>query len=100
VILNDRSRGVALALGVLPAAIVGLMPTRRARLATVVLGTAIGVPMLIGGVLADVPVLAVAAIAGLGVGSPLLAARVRLGTGRDDSLAADGRGGVELPRAR
>ena len=79
VILSDRSRGLALALGVLPAAIVGLMPKRRGRLAIIVLGTAIGVPMLIGGVLADVPVLAVAAIAGLGVGSALLAARVRLG---------------------
>jgi Fusaric acid resistance protein-like len=79
VILSDQSRGLALVLGVLPAAIVGLMPTRRGRLAIIVLGTAIGVPMFIGGVLADVPVLAVMAIAGLGIGSALLAARVRLG---------------------
>jgi Fusaric acid resistance protein-like len=79
VILSDRSRGLALVLGVLPAAIVGLMPTRRGRLAIVVLGTAIGVPMFVGGLLANVPVLAVAAIAALGVGSALLAARVRLG---------------------
>lgn len=78
--LSDRSHGLALVLGVLPAAIAGLMPTRRGRLAIIVLGTAIGVPMFIGGVLAKVPVLAVAAIAGLGVGSALLAARVRLGT--------------------
>ena len=55
------------------------MPTRRARLAIIVLGTAIGFPMFIGGVLADVPVLAVAAIGGLGIGSVLLAARVRIG---------------------
>ena len=55
------------------------MPTRRARLAIIVLGTAIGFPMFIGGVLADVPVLAVAAIGGLGIGSVLLAARVRVG---------------------
>lgn len=79
VILSDRSRGLALVLGVLPAAIVGLMPTRRGRLVILVLGTAIGVPMFIGGVLANVPVFAVAAIAALGVGSTLLAARVRLG---------------------
>ena len=67
VILSDRSRGLALAVGVLPAAIAGLMPTRRGRVAIVVLGTSIGVPMFIGGLLANVPVLAVLAIAGLGV---------------------------------
>lgn len=77
--LSDRSRGLALAVGVLPAAIAGLMPTRRGRVAIVVLGTSIGVPMFIGGLLANVPVLAVLAIAGLGVVSALLAARSRLG---------------------
>jgi hypothetical protein len=45
----------------------------------VVLGTAIGVPMLLGSLLAGVPVLAVLAIVALGVGSALLAARFRLG---------------------
>ena len=79
IVLSDRSRGLALAVGVLPAAIVGLMPTRRGRLAVVVLGTSIGLPMFVGGLLAGVPVIAVLAIAGLGVGSALLAARFRLG---------------------
>jgi hypothetical protein len=79
VVLSDRPRGLALALGVLPGAIAGLMPTRRGRLAIVVLGTSIGVPMFIGGLVAGVPVLAVLAIAGLGVGAALLAARFRLG---------------------
>lgn len=79
VILSDRSRGLALVLGVLPAAIVGLMPTRRGRLTIIVLGFAIGLPLLVGGLLADVPVLAVAAIAALGIGPALLAARVRIG---------------------
>jgi hypothetical protein len=55
------------------------MPTRRGRIAIIVLGTSIGVPMFIGGLLAGVPVLAVAVIAALGVGSALLAARFRLG---------------------
>jgi hypothetical protein len=53
VILRDPSRGLALSVGVLPAAIVGLAPTRRQRLAVVVLGACVGVPMLIGGLLAD-----------------------------------------------
>lgn len=79
VVLSDRSRGLALAVGVLPAAIAGLMPMRRGRLSVVVLGVLTGVPMFLGGLLAGVPVLAVAAIAALGLGSALLAARSRFG---------------------
>ena len=79
VILSDVSRGLALVVGVLPAAIVGLMATRRGRLAMIVLGASIGVPLFVGGLLAGVPVLAVIAIVGLGAGSALLAAHVRLG---------------------
>ena len=63
-----------------PAAIVGVLPTRRARLAIVVLGACIGVPIFLGGLLSGVPVLAVAAILGLGVGSAQLAGRFRFGT--------------------
>jgi Fusaric acid resistance protein family len=79
VVVNDRSRGIALAVGVLPAAIAGLMPTRRARLSIVALGVSIGVPILVGGLLAGVPVVAVMAIGALGVGSAWLASRFRLG---------------------
>ena len=79
VALSDPSHGFALALGVLPGAVAGPIPTRRGRLAIVVLGMCIGVPMFIGGVLADVPVLAVAAIAGAGVGASVVASRARLG---------------------
>jgi hypothetical protein len=79
VALSDRQRGIALALGVLPGAIAGLLPRRRGRLAIVVLGAAIGVPMFLGGLLAGVPVLAVVTIAALGVGAAALAARFRLG---------------------
>ena len=80
VALNDTQKGIALAVGVLPGAIAGLFPRRRGRLAIVVLGAAIGVPMFLGGLLAGVPVLAVVVIAGLGVGAAALAARFRLGT--------------------
>jgi hypothetical protein len=79
VALNDPQRGFALAVGVLPAAIVGILPTRRARLATIVLGACVGVPIFLGGLLAGIPVLAVVGILGLGVGSALLAARFRFG---------------------
>ena len=79
VILDDRSRGLGLVLGALPAAIVGLPATRRGRLAIPVLGTAVGVPMALGGLLAGVPVLAVLALFAAGVGAALLAARVPFG---------------------
>ncbi|HEV7772675.1 MAG TPA: FUSC family protein [Conexibacter sp.] len=77
--LSDPPTGLALATGVLPAAIVGLAPTRRARRALVVLGTLIGVPLFLGSLLANVPWLAVAAIGGLGVATAWLAARSRFG---------------------
>jgi uncharacterized membrane protein YccC len=79
VALSDRQKGIALAVGVLPGALAGLPPRRRGRVAIVVLGAAIGIPMFLGGLLSDVPVLAVAVIAGLGVGAAALAARFRLG---------------------
>ena len=79
VVLSDPSRGFAIALGGLPATIVGVLPTRRGRLIVVVLGACVGVPIFIGGLLAGVPVLAVAAIGALGVVSALLAARLRFG---------------------
>jgi len=80
VVLGDRPRGFALAFGVLPTAIVGVLPRRRGRLAVVVLGACVALPIFLGGLLAGVPVLAVAAIEGLGVASAWLAARHRFGT--------------------
>jgi hypothetical protein len=79
VVLSDRPRGIALAVGVLPAAIVGVAPMRRGRVGVVVAGVLTGVPMLVGGLLAGTPVLAVAVIALLGVASAWLAGRTRLG---------------------
>ena len=79
VVLDDVSRGLALAVGVLPAAIMGIAPRRRGRLAVVLVGILTGVPMLVGGLLSGVPVLAVAAVAALGPATALLARRARLG---------------------
>lgn len=77
--LSDPPTGLALSMGVLPAAIVGLAPTRRGRRIVVMLGTLIGVPIFLGSLLAGVPWLAVATIGGLGVAAALLAARSRFG---------------------
>jgi hypothetical protein len=79
VVLHDPVRGLAPTVGVLPAALVGVAPSRRARLAVIALGVLAGIPVAIGGALAGVPVLGVASIALLGVGAALLAARSRLG---------------------
>lgn len=79
VVLSDPQRGLALAVGALPAALVGLLPTRRRRLLVIVLGAVIGLSMFVGGVLANAPVVAVLAIGLFGVGSALLAGRFALG---------------------
>jgi hypothetical protein len=78
-IVDDLAKGLALAVGVLPPALVGLAPKRRERIAVVALGALTGTSIFIGGVLAGVQVLAVAAIAAFGIGAAMLAARWRLG---------------------
>ncbi len=65
----------------MPAAVVGLAPRRKGRLALVVLGVLTGLPVLLGGILAGVPILAVAGIAVLALGAVVLA-RARPGLGR------------------
>jgi hypothetical protein len=79
VVLSDPPHGLALAVGALPATLVGLLPTRRRRVLVIFFGSLIGVSMFVGGVLANVPVVAVVAIGGFGVGSALLAARLPQG---------------------
>ena len=79
VALSDVHAGAAFAVGVLPAALVGLPPKRRDRVRGALLGALIGLCILVGGALSAVPVLAVAAIFLLGVGTARLAARSRLG---------------------
>ncbi len=79
VMFVDPTQAIALAVGVLPAAAVGLPGPRRGRAAIVVLGLLCGVSMVVGSVLALVPVLAVPAIFALAVGAALLAPRGPLG---------------------
>lgn len=72
---EDVTKGLALAVGVLPAVITGVPPTRKGRRVTAVLGAIVGVPILVGSVLAHVPVLAVAAMFVAGIGAVALAQR-------------------------
>ena len=80
VIPFDTTKGLALAIGVLPAAAAsGLPGPRRARVSTIVLGVLIGTSMVIGAVLAQLPWIAVPAVFALSVGAAYFAPRGRLG---------------------
>jgi hypothetical protein len=79
VVLVDPARGTALAVGVLPAAAVGLPGPRRGRVAIAAIGALMGTCMLVGALLAQIPVLAVPAIFALCVGAAAAASRSKLG---------------------
>jgi hypothetical protein len=75
----DPAVALALSIGVLPAAAMGLPARRRARSAIPVLGTLVALGLLLGATLALAPVLAVPALAVLAVLASMLAARERAG---------------------
>lgn len=76
---GDVKLGIALEIGCLPAAIIGLLPTRGSRIAVIAVGVVAGLSVLLGGALAGVPVLAVAVIFALAVGAAAVARTRRLG---------------------
>lgn len=76
----DVSRGAAFAVGVIPAAIVGLVPTRRSRLRVVFIGVMTGLPLMLGSLVSAVPWLAVAAMFLLSIGAVVLARAVPAGS--------------------
>jgi hypothetical protein len=75
----DVPSGLALAFGVLPAAIIGVAPVRRARVKVVLLSTLMGVPIFVGSLLSQEPGLAVVAIVVLAIGAAMLSTRPPLG---------------------
>ena len=75
----DVSSGLALAFGVLPAAIIGVAPVRRARARVVLLGSLMGVPIFVGSLLSGEPVLAVLSIVVLAIGAAMLSTKPPLG---------------------
>jgi hypothetical protein len=80
VTLFDVPSGVALSVGVIPAAIVGIQPTRAQRKMTALLGFVVGAPIVVGALLATLPWLAVTALLLGGIGSASLARRWPLGS--------------------
>ncbi|MEW2518420.1 FUSC family protein [Actinacidiphila alni] len=79
VALRDPGAGLALTVGVLPAALVGLPARRRARFAAVLVGVCTGLPMVLGSLLVQVRWLAVPGIFLLAYAAAVLAARRRAG---------------------
>jgi len=80
VALHDVTKGAAFAVGIVPPAVMGLRPLRKGRRATAVLGLLVGLPMVLGSLLAHAPVLAVAGLFAAGIGAVVLAQRSRAGT--------------------
>ena len=76
---RDPAQAMAWAVGVLPAAAVGLAPARRGRLVIVLLGLCVGAAMVVGALLAGAGWWAVAGVFALAVAAALLAARARVG---------------------
>lgn len=68
----DTRLGVALALGVLPAASMGLPARRTARLRYPVVGVAVGAAMLLGSLLAEWPIVALVVLFAACIGAALL----------------------------
>jgi hypothetical protein len=79
ILVSDPSKGLAWAVGILPAAIVGLGPTRRSRLRLVVVGLLFGLSVITGSLLAQTSLTAVLGIFAVAYGSALLASRKAFG---------------------
>jgi hypothetical protein len=79
ILVSDPSKGLAWAIGILPAAIVGLGPTRRSRLRLVVVGLLFGLSILMGSILTQTSLTAVVGIFAIAYGSALLASRKAYG---------------------
>jgi hypothetical protein len=72
---GDPSRGLAWAVGILPAAILGLAPQRRARVRLVAVGLLFGLSILLGSLFIQTSVTAVIGIFAVAFGAAMLASR-------------------------
>ena len=79
VLTGDPSRGLAWAVGILPAAVIGLAPQRRARLRLVFVGAIFAASIMLGSLLIHSKVTAVVGIFAIAFGSALLASRRQFG---------------------
>jgi len=79
ILTGDADKGLAWAIGILPAAMVGMAPRRRDRTKLVLIGLLFAASIMIGSVLSKAAVLAVVGIFFVAYGSALLASRAVFG---------------------
>ena len=79
VLTGDPTRGLAWAVGILPAAVIGLAPRRKARLRLVSVGVLFGLSILLGSLLVQTSVTAVVGICAVAFGAAILASRRAFG---------------------
>jgi hypothetical protein len=79
ILTGDANNGLAWAVGILPAAIIGMAPARRDRSTLVGIGGLFAISIMIGSVLSQAAVRAVAGIFFIAYGCALLASRMALG---------------------
>ncbi|MBW8484605.1 FUSC family protein [Actinomadura parmotrematis] len=80
ILFGDVEKGLAFAVGTVPAVLVGVRPARRGRVLTAVVGLVAALSILLGSLLSHVPPLAVAAMLLLPIGAARAAVRRPAGT--------------------
>jgi hypothetical protein len=71
--------GIWFAIGVLPVALLGVLPSRKQRLQGLLLGIAFAVMFFLGGVVSQIPLVAVVVLFGVAYGAAMLASKRPIG---------------------
>jgi hypothetical protein len=79
VLAGDPTRGLAWAVGILPAAVIGLAPQRKARIRLVTVGLLFGLSILLGSLLIQTTVTAILGMFAVAFGAAVLASRRAFG---------------------
>ena len=78
-LVTDIKLGIGFAIGVLPVALMGVMPSRKQRLQGLLLGIAFAFVFLLGSVVSQIPLVAVVALFGVAYGAAMLASKRPIG---------------------
>jgi uncharacterized membrane protein YccC len=78
-LVTDIALGIWFAIGVLPVALMGVLPSRKQRLQGLLLGIAFAVMFFLGGVVSQIPLVAVVVLFGVAYGAAILASKRPIG---------------------
>src|SRR5215211_108650 len=78
-LVTDNKLGIGFAIGVLPVALLGVMPSSKRRVQGMLLGVAFAVVFLLGSVVSQIPLVAVFAVFGVAYGAAMLASKRPIG---------------------